>query len=50
MRPSQQAFSPTADAAAFDRWVPVEVVRFVAALIYAILGVITMLGYSRVSL
>jgi putative Ca2+/H+ antiporter (TMEM165/GDT1 family) len=32
------------------KWVPVKVVRLVAALIYAILGVITLLGYSRVSL
>jgi Ca2+/H+ antiporter, TMEM165/GDT1 family len=32
------------------KWVPVKVVRIVAALIYAILGVITLLGYSRMSL
>jgi putative Ca2+/H+ antiporter (TMEM165/GDT1 family) len=32
------------------KWVPVKVVRIVAALIYAILGVVTLLGYSRVSL
>jgi Ca2+/H+ antiporter, TMEM165/GDT1 family len=32
------------------KWVPVNVVRIVAALIYAILGVITLLGYSRVGL
>jgi putative Ca2+/H+ antiporter (TMEM165/GDT1 family) len=32
------------------KWVPVKVVRIVAALIYVILGVITLLGYSRVSL
>jgi hypothetical protein len=32
------------------RWVPVKVVRIVAALIYAILGVITFLNYSHVSL
>jgi putative Ca2+/H+ antiporter (TMEM165/GDT1 family) len=32
------------------RWVPVKVVRIVAALIYAILGVITLLNYSHVSL
>jgi putative Ca2+/H+ antiporter (TMEM165/GDT1 family) len=32
------------------KWVPVKVVRIGAALIYAILGVITLLGYSRVSL
>lgn len=30
------------------KWVPVKVVRVVAALVYAILGVITLLGYSRV--
>ena len=32
------------------KWVPVKVVRMVAALVYAILGVITLLGYSRVGL
>jgi len=32
------------------KWIPVNVVRIVAALIYAILGVITLLGYSRVGL
>ncbi len=32
------------------KWVPVNVVRMLAALIYAILGVITLLGYSRMSL
>jgi putative Ca2+/H+ antiporter (TMEM165/GDT1 family) len=32
------------------KWVPVKVVRIVAALIYAILGVITLLGYSHLSL
>ena len=32
------------------KWVPLKVVRIVAALIYAILGIITLLGYSRVSL
>jgi putative Ca2+/H+ antiporter (TMEM165/GDT1 family) len=32
------------------KWVPVKVVRIVAALIYAVLGVMTLLGYSRVSL
>ena len=32
------------------KWVPVKVVRVVAALIYAILGVITLLGYSQVTL
>jgi Ca2+/H+ antiporter, TMEM165/GDT1 family len=31
------------------KWVPVKVVRIVAVLIYAILGVITLLGYSPVS-
>jgi putative Ca2+/H+ antiporter (TMEM165/GDT1 family) len=32
------------------KWVPVKVVRIVAALIYAILGVITLLGYSQMGL
>jgi putative Ca2+/H+ antiporter (TMEM165/GDT1 family) len=32
------------------RWVPVKVVRVVAAAIYAVLGVVTLLGYSRMSL
>jgi len=32
------------------KWIPVKVVRVVAAVIYAILGVVTLLGYSRVSL
>jgi putative Ca2+/H+ antiporter (TMEM165/GDT1 family) len=32
------------------KWVPVKVVRVVAAAIYAVLGVVTLLGYSRVSL
>ena len=31
-------------------WVPVKVVRVVAAVIYAVLGVVTLMGYSRVSL
>jgi putative Ca2+/H+ antiporter (TMEM165/GDT1 family) len=32
------------------KWIPVKFVRIVAALIYAILGVITLLGYSNVGL
>lgn len=32
------------------KWIPVKVVRGVAALIYAVLGVITLLGYSDVGL
>jgi putative Ca2+/H+ antiporter (TMEM165/GDT1 family) len=32
------------------QWIPVKVVRVVAALVYAILGVVTLLGYSGVSL
>jgi putative Ca2+/H+ antiporter (TMEM165/GDT1 family) len=32
------------------KWIPVKVVRSVAAMIYAILGVITLLGYSSVNL
>lgn len=32
------------------KWVPLTVVRVVAAAIYAALGVLTLLGYSRVSL
>jgi Ca2+/H+ antiporter, TMEM165/GDT1 family len=32
------------------KWIPLKVVRIVAALIYAILGVITLLGYSNVGL
>jgi putative Ca2+/H+ antiporter (TMEM165/GDT1 family) len=32
------------------KWIPVKVVRVVAAVIYAILGVVTLLGYSRVGL
>jgi len=32
------------------KWIPVKLVRMVAAVIYAVLGVITLLGYSRVSL
>ena len=32
------------------KWIPVKVVRVVAAMIYAILGVMTLLGYSRVNL
>ena len=32
------------------KWVPVKVVRMIAALAYAILGVLTLLGYSRATL
>jgi putative Ca2+/H+ antiporter (TMEM165/GDT1 family) len=32
------------------KWVPVKIVRMVAAAIYAVLGVLTLLGYSRVGL
>ena len=32
------------------RWVPMKMVRFVAAAIHAVLGVGTLLDYSRVSL
>jgi putative Ca2+/H+ antiporter (TMEM165/GDT1 family) len=32
------------------KWVPIKVVRIVAALIYTILGVLTLLGYSRASM
>jgi putative Ca2+/H+ antiporter (TMEM165/GDT1 family) len=32
------------------KWVPVKVVRVVAAAIYAVLGIVTLLGYSRMSL
>jgi putative Ca2+/H+ antiporter (TMEM165/GDT1 family) len=32
------------------KWIPVKVVRVAAAMIYAVLGVMTLLGYSRVSL
>jgi putative Ca2+/H+ antiporter (TMEM165/GDT1 family) len=32
------------------KWIPVKVVRVAAAVIYAILGVVTLLGYSRVGL
>jgi len=32
------------------KWIPVKVVRVVAALIYAILGILTLTGYSRVNL
>jgi hypothetical protein len=31
-------------------WIPVKVVRVVAAVIYAILGILTLTGYSRVNL
>ena len=32
------------------KWVPVRIVRIVAAAIYAVLGVLTLLGYSRAGL
>jgi Ca2+/H+ antiporter, TMEM165/GDT1 family len=32
------------------KWVPVKVVRGIAAVVYAVLGVVTLLGYSRASL
>ena len=32
------------------KWIPVKVVRVIAAGIYAVLGVLTLLGYSSVSL
>jgi Ca2+/H+ antiporter, TMEM165/GDT1 family len=32
------------------KWIPVKVVRVIAAIIYAILGVMTLLGYSRMNL
>jgi Ca2+/H+ antiporter, TMEM165/GDT1 family len=32
------------------KWIPVKVVRVIAAGIYAVLGVLTLLGYSRVNL
>ena len=32
------------------KWIPVKIVRMVAAAIYAVLGVLTLLGYSRVGL
>jgi putative Ca2+/H+ antiporter (TMEM165/GDT1 family) len=32
------------------KWIPLKFVRMVAALMYAILGVITLLGYSNVGL
>ncbi|MGC1457145.1 MAG: TMEM165/GDT1 family protein [Steroidobacteraceae bacterium] len=32
------------------RWVPVKIVRIIAAAIYAVLGVLTLLGYSRAGL
>jgi Ca2+/H+ antiporter, TMEM165/GDT1 family len=32
------------------KWIPVKVARAVAAIIYAILGILTLTGYSRVSL
>ena len=32
------------------KWVPVKLVRGVAAAIYAVLGIVTLLGYSRMSL
>ena len=32
------------------KWIPVKAVRLLAAAVYAVLGVVTLLGYSRVSL
>jgi hypothetical protein len=32
------------------KWIPVKTVRIVAAGIYAVLGVLTLLGYSSVNL
>jgi Ca2+/H+ antiporter, TMEM165/GDT1 family len=32
------------------KWIPVKIVRVVAAVIYAILGILTLIGYSRVTL
>jgi putative Ca2+/H+ antiporter (TMEM165/GDT1 family) len=32
------------------KWVPVKIVRMVAAAIYAVLGILTLLGYSQVGL
>jgi putative Ca2+/H+ antiporter (TMEM165/GDT1 family) len=32
------------------KWVPVKMVRVLAAGIYAVLGVLTLVGYSRVGL
>ena len=32
------------------KWIPVKVVRVVAAIIYAILGILTLTGYSRITL
>jgi len=32
------------------KWIPLKVVRVVAAIIYAILGILTLTGYSRVTL
>jgi Ca2+/H+ antiporter, TMEM165/GDT1 family len=32
------------------RWIPVRLVRVIAAFIYALLGILTLTGYSRVSL
>src|SRR5580693_3946490 len=32
------------------KWVPVKVMRMIAALVYAVLGVLTLLGYSGVTL
>jgi putative Ca2+/H+ antiporter (TMEM165/GDT1 family) len=29
------------------KWIPLKLVRIIAALIYAILGVLTLTGYSR---
>jgi len=32
------------------QWVPLKLVRVAAAAVYAVLGILTLLGYSRVSL
>ena len=32
------------------KWIPLKIVRAIAALIYALLGVMTLLGYSNVGL
>jgi len=32
------------------KWIPLQAVRVLAAAIYAALGILTLLGYSRVSL
>jgi putative Ca2+/H+ antiporter (TMEM165/GDT1 family) len=32
------------------KWIPVKLVRIIAAAIYAMLGIVTLLGYSNISL